>query len=186
MSGEAVPGSATARLNDLLDAIGEGDRPALEELCRHTQAKLYGVALRILRRPELAEQALRDGYLRIWHDASAYAARHSDPMIFAVAAVRRAAFALARKAGEGGLDAVAKPPAAPAEGEQPAAPPVLSAELKRLLAALAGLSEDLRRMLLLAYYDGWSRQALAAEFDAPVGTVATWLRRSLGQLRGER
>jgi RNA polymerase sigma-70 factor (ECF subfamily) len=126
MSGEAVPGS-TARLNDLLDAIGECDRPALEELCRLTQPKLYGVALRILRRPELAEQALRDAYLHIWHDASAYD-----------------------------------------------------------VAALAGLSEDLRRMLLLAYYDGWSRRALAAEFDAPVGTVATWLRRSLGQLRGDR
>jgi RNA polymerase sigma-70 factor (ECF subfamily) len=185
MSGEAVPGSA-ARLNDLLDAIGEGDRPALEELCKLTQAKLYGVALRILRRPELAEQALRDAYLHVWRDASAYDARHSDPMIFAVAAARRAAFALARKAGDAGLEQVAKPPAAPDEGGKHAAPPVISGELKRLLAALANLSGDLRRMLLLAYYDGWSRRALAAEFDAPMGTVATWLRRSLGQLRGDR
>jgi RNA polymerase sigma-70 factor (ECF subfamily) len=184
MSGEAVAGS-TARLNDLLDAIGEGDRPALEELCKLTQAKLYGVALRILRQPALADEAVRDAYLRIWHDASAYDARHSDPMIFVVAAARRAALGLIRKRSDADLEFAAKPPAVPQE-EQGAPPPVLSAELKRLLASLAGLSGDLRRMLLLAYYDGWSRRALAAEFDAPLATVATWLRRSLSQLRGDR
>ena len=184
MSGEAVSGS-TARLNDLLDAIGEGDRPALEELCKLTQAKLYGVALRVLRRPELAEEAVRDAYLRIWHDACAYDSRHSDPMIFAVAAARRTALGLARKGGDTDLEFLVKPPAVARE-EEGAAPPVLSAELKRLLASLAGLSGDLRRMLLLAYYDGWSRRSLAAEFDAPVATVATWLRRSLSQLRGDR
>jgi RNA polymerase sigma-70 factor (ECF subfamily) len=59
----------------------------------------------------------------------------------------------------------------------------MSDALKRLLAAHAGLSEDLRRMLLLAYYDGFSRHALAIELDAPNGTVATWIRRSLGQIR---
>jgi RNA polymerase sigma-70 factor (ECF subfamily) len=176
---------STARLNDLLDAIGEGDRAALEQLCKLTQAKLYGVTLRILRDPVLAEQATRDAYLRIWHDACAHEARHSDPIIFTVAAARRAALGLARKAGATDLESVAKPFDAPRQEER-VAPPAVSTELKRLLASLAGLSEDLRRMLLLAYYDGWSRRALAAEFDAPASTVATWLRRALGQLRGDR
>jgi RNA polymerase sigma-70 factor, ECF subfamily len=172
--------SSTARLNDLIDAVAEGDRPALEELYRLTCAKLYGVALRILRRPELAEEALRAAYLRIWQEAGTYDPRLSDPMIFTVAAVRNAALALARKRGENGLHAVAAPEAT---SEEPDAPPPMSDPLKRLLAALAGLSEDLRRMVLLAYYDGFSRHALAVEFDAPASTVATWIRRSLGQIR---
>jgi RNA polymerase sigma-70 factor (ECF subfamily) len=173
--------SSTARLNDLLDAIGDGDRAALEEFCKLTQAKLYGVALRILREPDLAEEAVCDAYLRIWQDACAYDLRHSDPMIWAVAAARRAALNLARKRGQIGLEAVFGLPAAP-EAASATLPP-MSADLKKVLASLAGLSGDLRRMLLLAYYDGWSRRALAAEFDAPVGTVATWLRRSLSQTR---
>jgi RNA polymerase sigma-70 factor (ECF subfamily) len=165
------------RLNDLLDAVAEGDRFALEELYRLTSAKLYGVALRILRRPELAEEVLREAYLRIWRDAALHDSRSADPTIFLVAVTRAASFEIARKRGENGLDAVAVPEAAAVE------PPPPSEALKRLLAALAGLSEDLRRMVLLAYYDGYSRKALAVEFDAPAGTVATWIRRSLGQIR---
>jgi RNA polymerase sigma-70 factor (ECF subfamily) len=80
--------SSTARLNDLIDAVAEGDRPALEELYKLTCAKLYGVALRILRRPELAEAALREAYLRVWQEAGTYDPRLTDPMIFVVAATR--------------------------------------------------------------------------------------------------
>ena len=174
--------SSTARLNDLIDAVAEGDRPALDELYKRTCAKLYGVALRILRRPELAEEALREAYLRVWQEAGAYDPRLTDPMIFVVAAARNAALALARKRGENNLHAVAAPVDVTSE-DTAVAPPQMSDPLKRLLTALAGLSEDLRRMVLLAYYDGFSRHALAVEFDAPAGTVATWIRRSLSQIR---
>jgi RNA polymerase sigma-70 factor (ECF subfamily) len=37
--------------------------------------------------------------------------------------------------------------------------------------------------VLLAYYDGWSREKLAEQFGAPVSTVKTWLRRSLLSIR---
>ena len=174
--------SSTARLNDLIDAVAEGDRFALEELYKLTCAKLYGVALRILRRPELAEEALREAYLRVWQEAGAYDSRLTDPMIFFVAAARNAALALARKRGEDGFHAVAAPADAKRE-DADVAPLQVSDPLKRLLATLAGLSEDLRRMMLHAYYDGYSRKALAVEFDAPAGTVATWIRRSLSQIR---
>ena len=174
--------SSPARLNDLIDAVAEGDRPALEELYKLTCAKLYGVALRILRRPELAEEALREAYLRVWREAGAYDPRLTDPMIFLVAATRNTALGLARKRGENGLHADAAPADAASE-DAGVAPPQMSDPLKRLLVVLAGLSEDLRRMVLLAFYDGFGRQALAVEFDAPAGTVATWIRRSLGQIR---
>lgn len=169
--------SSTTRLNDLIDAVAEGDRAALEQLFRLTAAKLHGVTLRILRVPALAEEALEDAFLRVWQEAGDFDPRSGDPMVFLVAAARRAALGLARRRGDNGLEA--EMPVADAES----APPRPSDELKHLLAVLAGLSEDLRRMLLLAYYDGWSRQALAVEFDAPAGTIATWLRRSLAQIR---
>ena len=38
-------------------------------------------------------------------------------------------------------------------------------------------------MLLLAYYDGWSHTELAIEFDAPPGTIRTWMLRGLEQVR---
>ncbi len=37
--------------------------------------------------------------------------------------------------------------------------------------------------MLLAYYTGLSRDELAQRFAHPVGTIKTWLHRSLAQLR---
>jgi RNA polymerase sigma-70 factor (ECF subfamily) len=59
----------------------------------------------------------------------------------------------------------------------------MTENLKRLLACMGRLDEDRRRLVLLAYYGGWSSEQLAAIFDAPVTTIKTWLRRSLGEIR---
>ncbi|THD12441.1 RNA polymerase subunit sigma-70, partial [Anoxybacillus ayderensis] len=40
-----------------------------------------------------------------------------------------------------------------------------------------------QKLVLLAYYNGWSREQLAAKFETPVNTVKTWLRRSLMDIR---
>ena len=37
--------------------------------------------------------------------------------------------------------------------------------------------------VLLAYYQGYSREELAARYGRPVNTIKTWLHRSLASLR---
>jgi RNA polymerase sigma-70 factor (ECF subfamily) len=59
----------------------------------------------------------------------------------------------------------------------------ISEEVKRLLACIGGLEEERRRLVLLAYYNGWSRDELAVKFNRPVNTIKTWLRRSLIEVR---
>ena len=39
-------------------------------------------------------------------------------------------------------------------------------------------------MVLLAYYNGWSREQLSEKFNTPLNTVKTWLRRSMIEIRG--
>jgi RNA polymerase sigma-70 factor (ECF subfamily) len=56
-------------------------------------------------------------------------------------------------------------------------------DLTRLLACLDGLDSERRRIVVLAYCHGLSRDELAARFAHPVATIKTWLRRSLLQLR---
>jgi len=56
-------------------------------------------------------------------------------------------------------------------------------ELQRLLACIGQLPPERQRLVLLAYYNGWSREQLAAELATPVNTIKTWLRRSLLELR---
>ncbi len=56
-------------------------------------------------------------------------------------------------------------------------------ELKRLLACVGRLEPDRQRLVLMAYYNGWSREQLAANLEKPVNTIKTWLRRSMLEIR---
>ena len=172
--------SPSERLHDLIDAVAEGDRAAFERLYVMSAPRLYGVALRILRSPALAEDALIRAYVRIWQAAGSFDPRLVDADRWSVAIARQAAIEVARGRSDLAFDQTASEPG---DTEEATAPGEISPELRALLARLADLSGDLRRMVLLAYYDGWSREALAVEFDAPAPTIKTWLLRSLEQLR---
>ena len=171
--------SSPERLQDLLDAVAEGDRAALHRVYVLSAPRLYGVTLRILREPALAEEALARAYVRIWQAAGSYDPRVAELDHWMVAIARQAALEVARGRSELSFDQASERDEA---AEQPA-PGTISAELRTLLGCLAELSGDLRRMVLLAYYDGWNRERLAVEFDAPVATIRTWVLRSLEQLR---
>jgi RNA polymerase sigma-70 factor (ECF subfamily) len=181
-SGAAVPASSV-RLHDLLVAVAEGDQPALEQLYRHTCDKLYGVVWRILRERVMAEDALAEAYLRIWQRPRDYDPKLMDPMSWMVAVARRCALDLARRTYVFGHEAAREGPEIKTEESESAVEQEISDELKRLFSSLATLPEDQRVMLLLAYYDGWGRDSLAVEFDAPADTIRTWLLGSLDQLR---
>ena len=71
----------------------------------------------------------------------------------------------------------------PAAEVDPLAGRQMTDELKRLIGCMGVLDEEHRRVILLAYYHGWSREQLAVKFDKPVNTIKTWLRRGLIQVR---
>jgi len=171
------------RLRDFIDAVSEGDRTALEHLYKATGGKLYGVVLRILRKPDLAKLALPEAYVRIWRDAANYDPAILDAQSWLVMHARRAALDLARERASFIRDEPDAVPEQPSEPDEAESGHEVSDQLKRLLACMATLSPDPRLMLLLAYYDGWSRRELAIEFDAPAGTIRTWMLRGLEQIR---
>ena len=59
----------------------------------------------------------------------------------------------------------------------------MTEELRRLLECIGHLEPDRQKLVLMAYYNGWSRERLAEKFEAPVNTIRTWLRRSLLDIR---
>jgi RNA polymerase sigma-70 factor (ECF subfamily) len=72
----------------LLAACAQGDRAAFEQLYRQTSAKLFGVALRIVRQEDLAEDVLQDCYIRIWNRAGDYREGLAAPMTWMASIVR--------------------------------------------------------------------------------------------------
>lgn len=61
--------------------------------------------------------------------------------------------------------------------------PIHPLDRDALAECLGQLEEQQRLCVLLAYRDGYSREELGLRFDRPVGTIKTWLHRSLARLK---
>ncbi|MGJ4892057.1 sigma-70 family RNA polymerase sigma factor [Bradyrhizobium sp. HKCCYLR20261] len=172
-----------AELVLLLAAVAKGDEAAFERLYAATRAKLYGVVLRILHRQDLAEEVVQETYVKVWNNAAQFNPAVSSPITWMAAIARNRAIDLVRKRGELSLEDEPSALEVAAETPDPLARREMSEELKRLLECVGQLEPDRQKLVLLAYYNGWSREQLATKFDAPVNTVKTWLRRSMMDIR---
>jgi len=173
----------SAELVWLLAAVAKRDQAAFERLYNATRAKLYGVVLRILRRQDLAEEVVQEAYVKIWNSAGQFNPGVASPITWMVSIARNRAIDVARKRSEVSIEDEPSAQEAAADSPDPLARREMTEELKRLLECVGRLEPDRQKLVLLAYYNGWSREQLAAKFDAPVNTVKTWLRRSLLDVR---
>ena len=171
-----------AELAWLIAAVAKGDEAAFERLYAATRARLYGIVLRILRRQDLAEQALEGAYVRIWHSAGQFDPALSAPIAWMSSIVHDRAIDLVRKKTESLIEEEPQATEVAANSDS-LSPREMTEELRRLLECLGQIETDRQKLVLLAYYDGWSREQLAEKFAAPVSTVKTWIRRSMLDIR---
>lgn len=88
-------------LDHLLARCVLADRGAFAALYTATSAKLFAVVLRILKNRELAEDALQDVYINIWHSAADYHAGNGAVMTWMTSIARYRAIDMLRRAGSG-------------------------------------------------------------------------------------
>ena len=173
----------TMDLAALIAATAQGDRAAFAELYRRTSAKLHGVILRICRRPDLAAELLQESYLKIWRNAGRFDPDRASAIAGMAAIARNGAIDAVRLQAE--RVSAASQALEPEDGPGLAAAAGLDrAESLTLRACLEGLKTDDRRMVLLGYLYGLSREELGQRFAMPVNTVKTRLRRALAALKG--
>lgn len=174
------------QLARLLAATARGDQRAFRELYTVVGPHLFALLLRMLRRRDWAEEALQDCLLKVWQKADTYAPDKGAPMTWLMTVARYRALDLLR---------MRRPEVEmPEEGEEP--PMTLADEsespedraveregLGALERCMGGLAQEQQRSVLLAYYEGYTHQELAAAMQAPLGTVKSWVRRGLQRLR---
>jgi RNA polymerase sigma-70 factor, ECF subfamily len=141
------------------------------------------VVLRILRRQDLAEEVIQETYVKVWNSAAQFNPAVASPITWMAAIARNRAIDIVRKRGESSIEDEPSAMDVAAETPDPLARREMSEELKRLLECVGRLEPDRQKLVLLAYYNGWSREQLASKFEAPVNTVKTWLRRSMMDIR---
>jgi RNA polymerase sigma-70 factor (ECF subfamily) len=172
-----------AELVWLIAAAAKRDEAAFERLYVATRAKLFGVVLRILHRQDLAEEVVQEAYVRIWNNAAQFDPAMSSPITWMASIARNRAIDVVRKRSEASIEDEPAAMDVASESPDPLARREMTEELNRLLECIGRLEADRQKLVLLAYYNGWSREQLAAKFETPVNTVKTWLRRSLMEIR---
>lgn len=166
-----------------LDGCARGDRSGLRRLYEQLAPQMIGVALRLLRRRDLAEEVVQDTFLRIWEKAGTFDPARGEPATWMFAILRHRALNVLR--GEGRTELVDDfEPMGLESGEADAEHVVIAlsenAALRRCLERL----EPLRRnAIVLAYARGLSHGELAGRLGIPLGTAKSWIRRGLLSLR---
>lgn len=167
----------------LLAAVARHDARAFKTLYDHTSGRLMAIVMRICRDRQAAEDVLQEVYVQIWRQSERFDATLGAGLAWMTVLARRRAIDHIRRLGRS--DRVATETELELFERLPAlsADPELSSELRALLVCLERIDPRHREAVLLAYYEGWSREELARRFDCPVGTIKTWLRRGLVTLR---
>jgi RNA polymerase sigma factor (sigma-70 family) len=190
--------SPDLQLIALLDRIaaraGEGGRhadseAALRELYDLTSSRLYGLALRVVNNRDWAEDVLQEAYLNIWRIAGDYRTALSPPLAWMGVIVRsRALDFLRRRISERAdsaleLDGAISDTVA-GDSPNPMDTSEASEQAWALHECLRKLEARQREVVSLAYLRDLSHSELAEQLQLPLGTVKTWIRRGLEQLRG--
>lgn len=168
----------------LLERTARADRAAFERLYAATSAKLFGILLRMLHRRDLAEEALQDAFLKIWQRAGDFAPERGAAMTWMVSIARNRALDLLRRKRE---ESIEDEPAAQETPDPMPSPLDIAAdnsELRRLLVCLDRLEPKQRECILLAYYNGFTHEEMAARIGSPLGTIKSWIRRGMLAVRG--
>jgi RNA polymerase sigma factor (sigma-70 family) len=175
-------------LIDLLDRVAQRDAPAFKLLYDQCSPKLFGLAIRVVDNRSWAEDVLQDAFLVIWRTAPDYRASLSPPMAWLCLIVRsRSLDFLRRRASQRAHltqpldDAIAE--SMPHDAPSPMDTAQASEQARELHQCLQQLENRQREVVSLAYMRDLSHSELAAQLRLPLGTIKTWIRRGLEQLR---
>ncbi|MBL8752144.1 MAG: sigma-70 family RNA polymerase sigma factor [Planctomycetes bacterium] len=165
----------------LLPSIAAGDMPAVNEFLRRHTALVHGLARRVLRHPQDAEDAVQDIFLEIWRSAHRYDPTQGSETTFVTTIARRRLVDRIRRAtARPAAQSLDDPTALPATDTSMVE---VRDEAARARAALEQLKPEQREVLELSLGQGQSHQEIAATVGIPLGTVKSHARRGLMRLR---
>lgn len=173
--------AADIDLSSLLERCAAREPAAFKALFEAEAMRMKGVAMRVLHRTDLAEEAVQEAFLQIWRNARRYDPARGSARAWMYAIVRFRAIDLLRN-----------------RPQEDAMPPEDLDRLRdvaadrawddldregRLYACLEAVEARGRRSLLLAYVAGLTQAEIAGRMGKPLGTVKSWMRRGLLSLR---
>ncbi|RVU83961.1 sigma-70 family RNA polymerase sigma factor [Leucothrix sargassi] len=170
---------------ELLEKCAAKDQRAFKQLYEEASPKLYSLSLRLVQKPELAEDVIQEAFIKIWQKAGTYNAQKGKAFTWMATVTRNTSLdklrSLKLKASEThveyeGLDFAS-------DDLEPEHQESLSQDMQRLRECLKQLQPAQRECILLSYYYGHTHQELSVKLNKPLGTVKAWIRRGLESLK---
>jgi RNA polymerase sigma-70 factor (ECF subfamily) len=159
----------------IMQRLVDGDREALGELYDRYAGAVGGIARRILKDDDAAEDVVQTVFIQAWRQASRYdVKRGSAGAWLSILARTRALDALRRRTARRET---------PAEAVREPAHTPMPVEHMAVHQALSSLPDKQRRTLELAYYQGFTHVEIAKLLGEPLGTIKTRTRVGLQRLR---
>jgi RNA polymerase sigma-70 factor (ECF subfamily) len=169
----------------LLKDVAAGDQVALGALYDATSRRVFGLALRILRDRDAAEEVTLDVYTRVWQQASRFDVSRGSAEAWLLTLTHHQAIDRVRSRKRlAGRELPLEPDLDVPDGQP--SPETLSTDAdmaRKVREALQEIPEEQRKAIVAAYFGGLSHSEIAAEFGQPLGTIKTRIRSGMGALR---
>lgn len=174
-----------ASLTACVPAVAAGDPEALARLYDHTSRLVYNLALRILRRPDEAEEVALDVYAQVWRTAGSFDSNRGSVEAWLLMIARaRAIDRLRARTARPDADGAALVELEIREDDRKVDGLLSAWDARgRVRTMLTRLATSDRRLVELAFFEGYTHRELAALLGLPLGTVKTRLRNSLLRMR---
>jgi RNA polymerase sigma-70 factor (ECF subfamily) len=164
-----------------LDRARNGDREAFGQLVRRHQRRVYAAALHILGNHSDADDATQETFVKAFRALATFDGRSDfftwlyritvNTALNTLRGGKRGA-ALSEKSGAEAAHIGGRPESLGQQGSDPAQKAQQSAEVQRVLEAIAELSPSLRVTLVLATVEDLPHKQIAEILEIPEGTVA--------------
>jgi RNA polymerase sigma-70 factor (ECF subfamily) len=165
----------------LLALVARSDDEALAALYDRYGRAAYALAVRILRDPALAQDAVQDGFLAAWRTAPSFDPRRGTASTWLLTLVHRRAVDVVRREERRRSSPLDDAPVASGDATDEAAE--VREQRARVQSALGALTPVEREALELAYYGGLSQSEIAERLGVPLGTVKSRMFAGLARLR---
>lgn len=168
------------QLADWLSAAGRGDEKAFAQLYERSSSKLFGVCLRMLHQRNQAEDILQEAFVTIWNRASRFDPDRASAMTWMITVTRNKAIDSLRKRRDTTpieyVDLESNDPSPSIEAE-------CSQQRRLIEQCMDQLQSKHKSAVREAFFSGVTYKQLADRCKVPLGTMKSWIRRSLVQLR---
>jgi len=181
---DADADAARATLIEALRLTGDEDRSAFHDVYRLTSAKLFGICLRICGERAGAEDVLHEVYLTIWKRAGAFEPGRASPISWLATIARNRAIDWVRARGVRPTRPIEEAGTVADDAPDQLALAQRDEMSRRLHDCLDALDERQRDAIRTAFFDGVTYAELAQSKGVPLGTMKSWVRRGLMQLKG--